>query len=1149
MKPKKLLAILVSVALLTSFLPIDAIAELQEPPYEELKSVLRSVLSERSQLAVETITLDDGTVLPKDMYEAIAARGGKVPIVVELNVAPYTTRQGDWRAFKAQAESAHALAYGQMKTSVPSAVKKHDLYTALNGFTAEVSLKDLKSAVGQSGVGLIKAVYVAGWHQLDDLPEPADGEGTLPDMVNSAPLIGAYEAWASGYTGEGQYVAVIDTGIDYTHENFGGYNNFPNDKVPYGYDFYYRDNDPMDHFGHGTHVAGTVAGIGAAYYPNKNGVLTPVKGVAPDAKLVAAKVFSDNEEEDPYAWEDDIVAAIDWIAYIKAVQGVNIAAANMSLGARKGFDYPEDPEQAAIKRAYEVGITFAISAGNNAYFDYSVLFNAGDYYTTYVKDVAQVGSPGTSRYAITVAAVNNQGAVIRGEQLTYGTDSVLYLASPEAPHPVDVFGSSPVMLVDAGGQLCAPNGADYSNKVVLIDRGTCSFADKVNNARSQGAVGIIVGNYDSDVSLVSMALGTAARTIPAVFVNGPHKLKLRAAIQTAGGSLEATFTREIGIDYGATNSASIATFTSWGPAPNLAFKPTVAAPGVDVWSSVPGNAYASYQGTSMAAPHVAGAVALIKQAHPDWMPEQIKQALVNTAEPLGTYSPRVQGAGRINVAKAIANSVFITYNAQPYAELGVFSSPKAITLTITNQGSSAFTAALSGYLRVTDAQYAYYNAGRMFAGGTVSVPSAVTVPAHSSATIAVVVQPASYWKNVFIDGRVVFTSADFTRVFPLMGYYGDWSLYSDADTLEGDSRYPFNNNLIDLPYWNYDSWNLVTGLYWYDGEDFYYIAKAMFDKYGYAYVFDRRSLAISPHSRSSVFNDHAWVALNLLRNAETLTVKVYDAKGKLVKTLAQEQFVRGTPLGSALVGWDQPWMWDGTNQQGGRVPDGLYTLVIEANPGTVITDPTPQPSQVMYIPVMVDRKPPQSGITLDAAVPFGNAIVPTASRVTLTLTGTDESTVLGYYLMWSGKWADAGFDDWNTTATTLSIASLGSYADGVKLPMQAVAVDGAGNAALTTTYLVYDNPTSTVAVDKFKAEYKGGTVEVSGKILYAPGAAYTITIMEASLGVVATATGIATSDSYSISHRYALPKGNYTAIIDATDIYGRAVHLEVIVKQ
>jgi len=70
----------------------------------------------------------------------------------------------------------------------------------------------------------------------------------------------------------------------------------------------------------------------------------------------------------------------------------------------------------------------------------------------------------------------------------------------------------------------------------------------------------------------------------------------------------------------------------------MAFKPTVSAPGVSVFSSVPGNQYATYQGTSMAAPHVAGAVAVIKQAHPDWTPEQIKQALVSTAEPISNYS-------------------------------------------------------------------------------------------------------------------------------------------------------------------------------------------------------------------------------------------------------------------------------------------------------------------------------------------------------------------------------------------------------------------------------------------------------------------------------------------------------------------------------
>jgi len=94
-----------------------------------------------------------------------------------------------------------------------------------------------------------------------------------------------------------------------------------------------------------------------------------LKGVAPDAKIIICKVFSDYG---PYAYSADIVAAIEYLIQLKQ-NGVNVVAANMSLGSDKGFDDPTDPEQKAVKNGYLAGITFAISAGNNAYFEYALV--------------------------------------------------------------------------------------------------------------------------------------------------------------------------------------------------------------------------------------------------------------------------------------------------------------------------------------------------------------------------------------------------------------------------------------------------------------------------------------------------------------------------------------------------------------------------------------------------------------------------------------------------------------------------------------------------------------------------------------------------------------------------------------------------------
>jgi len=122
-------------------------------------------------------------------------------------------------------------------------------------------------------------------------------------------------------------------------------------------------------------------------------------------KIIICKVFSDYG---PYAYSADIIAAIEYLIQLKQ-NGVNVVAANMSLGSDKGFDDPTDPEQKAVKNGYEAGITFAISAGNNAYFEYAlgpnyIGTNPYGKYTSYIKDPARVGAPGASRYAITVAS-------------------------------------------------------------------------------------------------------------------------------------------------------------------------------------------------------------------------------------------------------------------------------------------------------------------------------------------------------------------------------------------------------------------------------------------------------------------------------------------------------------------------------------------------------------------------------------------------------------------------------------------------------------------------------------------------------------------------------------------------------------------------
>ncbi|WP_276309558.1 S8 family serine peptidase, partial [Peribacillus acanthi] len=190
------------------------------------------------------------------------------------------------------------------------------------------------------------------------------------------------------------------------------------------------------------------------------------------------------------------------------------------------------------------------------------------------------------------------------------------------------------------------------DKIVLVKRGGLTFYEKILNAKKAGAKGIIIYN----------------NTKGNFFGQTPKKVGIPAvSISKAdGGELLAMLKRDGKVQvksYFQKTSDQIASFSSRGPVTvTWNIKPDVVAPGVAIDSTVP-NGYLSMQGTSMSAPHVAGACALLKQAHPDWKPEQFKSALMTTAKQLKDeqgeyYRTFEQGGGRIQVDKAVKADTF-----------------------------------------------------------------------------------------------------------------------------------------------------------------------------------------------------------------------------------------------------------------------------------------------------------------------------------------------------------------------------------------------------------------------------------------------------------------------------------------------------------
>nr|WP_315613865.1 S8 family serine peptidase [Alkalihalobacillus sp. MEB130] len=504
-----------------------------------------------------------------------------------------------------------------------------------SGFSVEIAENEVSALLAVDG---IKAVYPNETYKVSS--EDAvliDPEMFSPAMMDSAPFIQSDEAWEAGFTGEGVKVAIIDTGVDYTHpdlaENFGDYK---------GWDFVDNNDDPQEtpvgdprggSTNHGTHVAGTVAANGG------------IKGVAPDATLLAYRVLGPGGS----GTTENVIAGIE-----RAVQdGADIM--NLSLGNTQ--NNPDFATSIALDWAMAEGVVAVTSNGNSGPNNWTV------------------GSPGTSREAISVGAT----------QLPYDLYSADIFTSEGVEYPSSAIMGFPSLdellalnegefeFVDVGlaGTDADFEGKDLEGKIALMKRGDYAFVDKATNAKARGAIGAII--YNNVAGVQPEVPGTAIPMIMTTLADGEKLLaELEAGINTVSFDIE--FVKEVG--------ETMANFSSRGPVMNTwMIKPDVSAPGVAIVSTVPTHnpanphGYASLQGTSMSAPHVAGAAALILEAHPDWSVEFVKAALMNTAENLydandNLYPHNSQGAGSIRVLDAINAEVLVTPGSHSF---GIFS--------------------------------------------------------------------------------------------------------------------------------------------------------------------------------------------------------------------------------------------------------------------------------------------------------------------------------------------------------------------------------------------------------------------------------------------------------------------------------------------
>ena len=637
--------------------------------------------------------------------------------------------------------------------------------------------------------------------------------------------------------GEGKVIAVIDTGVDTTHQAFTGElagtppltpqkvaaltsqlgegktGVYISQKFPFAYDYADGDNDASPREGgsgfHGTHVAGIAAG-------NADKIV----GTAPNAQVIVAKV---TRSEDDALLDSALLASLDDMLVLHP------DVINLSLGWTAGMDNEADTVYATVyKKLQDAGITVNAAAGNAFSTGYGNNSGKGLPYAS-DPDSSVIDEPATYSSVVAVASVEN--ALIRNAFTVNGKDIGYQRSRGMNGEKVAYFSDLPAgtyEYVDAGfaseEDVAAlkekyPDG--LAGKIALVSRGKMTYQKKVENLYDLHPAGILVYNNVSVGSLIIMNLTT--QDLPAAFISQAdgqamldapeHKLSIAEGQVLAQSSI-----------YEASE------FSSWGVSPDLRLKPEIAAPGGNVFSSIPNGAYEQTSGTSMATPQMAGISAIVLQrvqSDPLFasmsarqQADVVQNLIMGTARPLtdaaqtsgALYSPRKQGAGLVDALAATTSSVYPTVvgaaeQSRPKADLGDGTKGWHFDVTLHNLSGTAATYELSsqalseivdgGFFTEHSSDWRGHGVEITYSGAaSASAEGAtVTVPASGEATVGIDVTPGSEFASyvadntpngTFLDGFVRFASKTDGQpdlAVPYLGFYGDWGKAPIFDAL------------------------------------------------------------------------------------------------------------------------------------------------------------------------------------------------------------------------------------------------------------------------------------------------------------------------------------------------------------------------------
>ncbi|PFH87741.1 S8 family serine peptidase [Bacillus sp. AFS088145] len=669
MKSKKILNVMVTGVLATSFMTTYLLPHQKTYAITNSAEAIIKGLTDEQRQSLNRLTPEDGFIIDPSLTSSNDVQS---KIIVELNTAPIedsaasvSTRDAKSKKEKIQDEQAYfkqrVEEMFKSKDSKSSYSITRSYENVFNGVAMTIPTSQINALLD---TGVVKRIWKDNIVQLpksESIAQPVSNSKELPAPL---PFLGVDKLHNENINGQGIKVGVIDTGIDYNHPDL-------KDAYKGGYDFVDNDSDPMEttledwkksgedeiiegrsfYTDHGTHVSGTIAAN------PENTVDYAMTGVAPKVELNVYRVLGHYGSGS----DSSVIAGVE-----KAVaDGMQVI--NLSLGNDENNSL--SATSVAINNAALMGVVTVIAGGNTG------------------PNPGTLGSPGASPLAITVGAsdvptdvpsvtTNLGDTKVPSTLLGHGMGKDYLKVIDQDYHVVNV----------GIGTEADYSGKDLTGKVALISRGTLTFDEKIKRAHEKGAVAVLI--YNNVTGEIPYYLGENLGYLPSFKMLQSDGDKLVTKLNENPDST----VRLSNLQSNMSSGDVLADFSSRGPVSNnFDIKPDVVAPGVTTFSTIPEyinspadgvdytSAYANFDGTSMATPHVAGVAALLLQSHPNYTVADVKATLMNTAVPLKgrTYNVNEVGAGRIDAFAAVHNTTLLEVQDKTVT-LDEFGSPKEI---------------------------------------------------------------------------------------------------------------------------------------------------------------------------------------------------------------------------------------------------------------------------------------------------------------------------------------------------------------------------------------------------------------------------------------------------------------------------------------